>query len=257
MFYSLSIIFIFIATTVFILLFFEVGYQIGKFYRSHYENKGDTSQGPMVSGILAMLAFMLALTFSMVASRYEIRKQNVLNEAIVINKAYLRADLVAQPYRTEVKRFLREYVDIRLQGVEKTTVERAITRSQELHKLLWTQATLAAEQNTTILTGLMIQSINEIINIHEKRLTAGFRDQIPSNIWLALYAIIAFAMITMGSQTGLAKSRRLIQVIPMTLAFSVVITLIADLDRPAELSQIKVSQEAIIDLQKSMNREKQ
>ena len=113
LFDSLSIFSIFIGTAVFILISFEVGYQISKYAQSHYKGKIGTSQGPMVGGILAMLAFVLAFTFSMAASRFDDRKVTVLNEANAINSAYLRADLIAQPHRTEVKRLLREYVDIR------------------------------------------------------------------------------------------------------------------------------------------------
>ena len=252
LFDSLSIFSIFIGTAVFILVSFEIGYQISKYAQSHYEGKVDTSQGPMVGGILAMLAFVLAFTFSMAASRFDDRKETVLNEANAINAVYLRADLIAEPHRTEVKRLLREYVEIRLYGLKK--MEITITRSLELHELLWIQATLAVEQNPKNLNLLLIQSINEVINIHHKRLTVAVRDRIPVDIWFTLYAITAFAMVTVGSQVGLARTRRLNQVIPMMLAFSALITLVADLDRPAQLGLIKVSQEAMIDLEKKMSR---
>jgi formate-dependent nitrite reductase membrane component NrfD len=85
-------------------------------------------------------------------------------------------------------------------------------------------------------------------------LTAATRNRIPGSIWFTLYAISAFAMLAMGSQTGLARTRRLIQVIPLVLVFSALMTLVADLDRPAELGLIKVSQEAMISLQESMDR---
>lgn len=255
LFDSLPIFSIFIGTAVFILLSFEVGYQISKYAQSHYEGKIDTSQGPMVGGILAMLAFVLAFTFSMAASRFDDRKEAVLNEANAINTAYLRADLIAQPHRTEVKRLLREYVEIRLQGLKKMEV--ALARSLELHELLWNQATLATEKNPQNLNLLIIQSINEVINIHHKRLNVAVRNRIPVDIWLTLYAITAFAMVTVGSQVGLTRSRRFNQVIPMVLAFSALITLVADLDRPAQLGLIKVSQETMIDLEKSMSRARQ
>ncbi len=257
LFQSVSIIFIFIATTVFLLLFFEVGYQIGKYYQSRHENKVDTSQGPMIGGVLAMLAFMLALTFSMAASRFDLRKQNVLNEVNIINKAYLRADLIAQPYQTEVKRLLREYVDIRLLAVvDRTKLKMAITRSLELHELLWTQAMSATESNPTKLNLLMIRSINEIIEMHERRLNAALHDRTPGSVWFTLYGIAAFVMIAIGSQAGLTRTRRLILAIPTVLAFSALITLVAELDRPAHKGQIKISQGIMFDLQKKMNRAK-
>jgi len=255
LFDSLPIFSIFIGTAVFILLSFEVGYQISKYAQSHYEGKIDTSQGPMVGGILAMLAFVLAFTFSMAASRFDDRKETVLNEANAINTAYLRADLISQPHKTEVKRLLREYVEIRLQSLKKMEV--ALARSLELHELLWNQATLAAEKNPQNLNLLIIQSINEVINIHHKRLNVAVRNRIPADIWLTLYMITAFAMVTVGSQVGLTRTRRFNQVIPMVLAFSALITLVADLDRPAQLGLIKVSQETMIDLEKSMSRARQ
>ena len=154
-----------------------------------------------------------------------------------------------------MKNFLREYVDIRLHGLK--NMEIALTRSLELHELLWGQATLAAEKNPQALNLLLIQSINEVINIHRKRLNVAVLDRIPGVIWLTLYAITAFAMVAVGSQVGLARTRRFNQVIPMVLAFSALITLIADLDRPAQLGLIKVSQEAMITLEKNMSRARQ
>ena len=255
LFDSLSIFSIFIGTVAFVLISFEVGYRISKYAQSHYEGKIDTSQGPMVGGMLAMLAFVLAFTFSMAASRFDDRKETVLNEANAINLAYLRADLIAQPHRTEVKRLLREYVDIRLHGLK--NMEVALTRSLELHELLWEQATLAAEKNPQALNLLLIQSINEVINIHHKRLNVAILDRIPGVIWLTLFAITAFAMVAVGSQVGLARTRRFNQIIPMVLAFSALITLIVDLDRPAQLGLIKVGQDAMITLEKDMSRARQ
>lgn len=253
LFYSFSTLHIFLATIAFIFLTYEIGYQIGKYVLLHYEQIVDTTQGPMVSGILVTLAFVLAFSFSMAASRFNAKQQLVLLDANAISTAYLRADLLAPPYKSEVKRLLREYVDMRLLALEKDQLEIALTRSLEIHKLLWSQVTSAAEQDPSPLSALMVQSINQIIDIHEKRVTIALRERIPGSIWFTLYAITAFAMMTMGSQSGLVKKRRLIQVIPTVLAYSALITLVADLDRPSEVGTIRVSQEALIALQKSIN----
>lgn len=256
-FQSVPVFSIFIATTAFILIFFEVGHQIAKYYQSRDENKADTIQGPMAGAMLGMLAFVLAFTFHLAAARFDLRKQNLLHEVTAIHKAYMTADLVAQPYKTEMIRLLREYVDTRLLAAAgKTKVKMALTRSEELHDLLWAQAMSAAESNPTKSHLLLFRSISGIIEIHERRLNAALRDQTPGSIWLTLYAIAAFAMITLGSQTGLAKTRRIVFVLPTVLAFSALITLVAELDRPAHKG-ITISQGAMIDLQKSMNKAKQ
>jgi hypothetical protein len=64
--------------------------------------------------MLGLLAFLLAFTFGMAASRFELRRELVLDEANAIGTAYLRAALVPEPHRTEIRTFLRDYVDSRL-----------------------------------------------------------------------------------------------------------------------------------------------
>jgi hypothetical protein len=245
---SLPIILIFVGTVVFILAVFEVGFRVGEYLRPRYANGADAPLGPMVGSTLAMLAFVLAITFSMAASRYDQRKQNLLAEVNAIESAYFRADLLAEPQKTAVKQYLLEYVDIRLSGAEEGARERALSRSLALHDLLWAEVTSAVEENPTRLSAMMVQSVNDIVAIHERRMTYAVRQRIPPEIWFALYAIAAFAMAAVGSQAGLSRSRRLAQVIPSALGFAMLMTLIVDLDRPADIGQVKVTQSAMSDL---------
>jgi len=253
---NLSVFSIFIGTFVFILVVFEIGYQIGKHFRSYGENKNDTTQGPMVGGVMTMLVFVLAFIFSMSASRFDDRKMNLLYEVNAITSAYLRADVLAQPRRTEIKRLLREYVNIRLQAIEENNIEMGITKSIELQQRLWSLVTEVEQQNLNALNPMLIRSVNNMITLHERRVDAAIRDRIPGNIWFTLFAIMAFSMLTIGTQTGLIKTRRLIQVVPAVLALTALITLVVDLDRPSQLGQIKIDQGAMIDLQKRMNQAK-
>ena len=246
---------IYIGTVLFILLAFEIGYQIGKFMKARYDDQSHNAMGPMVAGFLGMLAFVLAFTFNMASTRHDLRKQRVLDEANVISSAYLRADLVAEPYRTELKKNLREYVRVRINTGGKINVDEIIARSLKLHGLLWSSVVSATENNLNPGTGLLIQSINDVINMHEDRVMAALHNRIPDSVWLVVYVISALAMMTMGAQAGLTRSRRLIAVIPLVLAFSVLITLVVDLDHPQK-GMIKVSQQAMIDLQESINASK-
>ena len=93
----------------------------------------------------------------------------------------------------------------------------------------------AVSTNPTGVSTLLVQSVSDIISIHESRMMYAVRRRIPPEIWFALYAIAAFAMISVGAQSGLSRSRRLMQVIPTALGFAMLITLIVDLDRPADL----------------------
>ena len=98
---------------------------------------------------------------------------------------------------------------------------------------------------------LVVRAVNRVIDVHEKRMAAALRARIPRSIWIALLAISALTMLTMGTQGGLAETRRLIAVIPLILAFAVLTTLVVDLDRP-QRGLIKVSQQEMVDLQRKM-----
>jgi len=123
--------------------------------------------------------------------------------------------------------------------------------SEELHKRLWLQAIAATEKDRSDITGLFVSSLNEVIDLHAKRVMAGLRSRVPGVIWIVLFVLAILAMVIMGYHSGLAHSRRSIAVIALVIGFSSVLYLIADLDRPGQGS-LQVSQQSMIDLRQSM-----
>jgi hypothetical protein len=99
----------------------------------------------------------------------------------------------------------------------------------------------------------MIQSINEVIDMHEKRLTGVQRNRIPDSVWIALIVITALTMTTLGVLVGFTGKRRQAVVVALSLAFAVLVSLVADLDRP-QSGLITVGQQSMISLQSSMAR---
>ena len=251
---SLPIYVIFFIIALLSLVSFELGYRISKSVHLKKDSMETKSIGQISTGLLGMLAFVLAFTFSMAASQYERRKQMVLDEANAIGTAYLRADLIDEPHAKDVKQLLREYVNTRLLAVKKENTAKGIVRSNEIHRLLWTQVRTAAKSLPNTNSSLMVQSVNEVIDMHEKRITAGLRDKIPTSIWLALIGISVMAMLTIGIELGIDGSRRLIAIIPMMLAFAALTTLIVELNRPQE-GILKVGQESMISLQTTMEKD--
>ena len=235
-----------------LLAFGEIGFQVGARAQSHQDKEAPASLGPMVGGLLGMLAFVLAFTFSMASSQHDLRKKNVLEEANSIGTAYLRADLIDEPYRKEIKRLLREYVDVRLQAASGSDLDAALERSNEILGLLWAQVSSAGRTSPGTNTSLMIQSVNNVIDMHEVRVTGAVRNRIPASVWLSLLAISGLTMLTMGAQVGLTGKRRLVAVIPLVLAFSALMTLVADLNRP-QSGMITIGQQSMVNLQRSMD----
>jgi hypothetical protein len=243
---------LFVATIVIVLLSQEGGYRLGTYRRQRTEPEKEAPVGAMVGAMLGLLAFMLAFTFGMAASRFDARRIVLLDEANAIGTAYLRAGLLPKPHRSKIRHLLRDYVDVRLEAVQSGNVVLGIAKSSQLHGPLWAQAAAAAEKDPrSIVTGLFIQSLNEVINLHEKRVAFGLRSRVPGPIWVALYSQVILAFAAMGYLAGMSGSRRSLAVLLLALAFSGVMLLIADLDRPHE-GVVKLSQQAMIDLKNSL-----
>ena len=242
---------VYLAISLLMLAFIEIGYQLGERLKTRNEKDTIASMGPMVGGLLAMLAFVLAFTFSLAFNQYEARKKVVVDEANAIGTAYLRADLITEPFSKEVKRLFQDYVDIRLQAAQGIDLKGAIAESVVIHKQLWEQVSSAALMQPGPNTSLAVQSINNVIDIHELRVSAGIRNRIPGIVWVTLGVISALAMITIGLQIGLVSKRRFLAGLPMSLAFAVVVALVVDLDRP-DKGMLSVGQEAMINLKESM-----
>jgi hypothetical protein len=238
-------------TLALIFLALEAGFRVGKWRQRRAEHEKESPVGAIVAAILSLPAFLLAFTYGMAASRFEIRRTLVLDEANAIGTTYLRAALLPEPHSAEVRALLREYVDVRLGGVEPGMATTTLARSEDLQGKLWAKAVIVAEKNPTPITGLFIQSLNEVIDLHAKRVTLGMRNRIPITIWGALYLTIILALMGVGYYEGLASRTRTLETLVLVVTFSGVLWLLADLDRPQE-GLLKVSQQAMMDLSKSM-----
>jgi hypothetical protein len=244
---------IFLATIATIALANECGYWLGQARSRQKDRESESPVGGMVGAELGLLAFLLAFTFGIAASRFDIRRQVVLDEANAIGTAYLRAAMLPEPHPAEVRRLLREYADVRIAARRGASLEDAIRRSEDLHGRLWAEAVGAAQKDPrSIPVGLFIQALNEVIDLHAKRLTASVRSRIPTAIWVVLYGVAILAFITMGYHVGLIRTSRSPGIVVVALTFAAVMWLVVDLDRPGE-GWLTVNQQAMIDVRGSMD----
>jgi hypothetical protein len=231
---------------------FEFGYRIAHYRQQQHQEEKETPVGGMVAGTLGLLAFMLAFTFGLAGARFEDRRQVVLSEANAIGTCYLRAAMLPEPMRTEVKNLLREYVDLRLEAVQQPgKLDEALSKSEALQGRLWAQAVAVTEKDRSPIAALFVASLNDVIDLHATRVMAGLRSRVPGVIWIVLYVLAILAMEMIGYHAGLANSRRSIAAVALIIGFALVLFLIADLDRPGQ-GMLRVSQETMLDLRKSM-----
>jgi hypothetical protein len=230
----------------------EGGYRLGRARWKRSDLEKEAPVGAMVGASLGLLAFLLAFTFGQAAERHENRKLLLVDEANAIGTTYLRAGTLPER-RAEIRALLREYVEARLQGMQIQSAAEGLRRSERLHERLWEEANGVGLRNpSSIVVGLFIQSLNEVIDLHAKRLFADVRNRIPGVIWAALLVIAFFSLGAMGYHAGISGTIRSLSQLAVAFSFAVVIALIADLDRPLA-GTLTVSPRALIDLRQSMS----
>lgn len=243
----------FAATVTVVLVSIEFGFRIGRYRRQHFEDEKEGPVGAMVAATLGLLAFVLAFTFGLAASRFDARRTVVVDEANAISTTWLRAGLLPDERAARIRPLLRDYVDARLEAARTGDLVTVRRRSDELHRALWTEAELVGRQYPeSIIAGLFIQALNETIDIHATRMFAVVQGRIPPVLWLALYVVTVLTMAGVGYYCGMSRSRRTPEVLILALSFSAILLLVGDLDRPLE-GLIRVSQQAMTDVRTMMD----
>jgi hypothetical protein len=230
----------------------EGGFQAGSARRGCRGDERESFVTAIVSATLALLGFLLAMTFSIAVSRFDARRHAFLREVNALGTAYLRVDLLPEAQRMQARVRLKEYVDVRLRVVDEGLVSQGIKRSEELHRELWAIAMEASrEAQNPVVVALFIQALNEVIDLHAERIVAAFQSRLPAAIWVTLYFVAAVGMAELGYQAALAGSARSPTVLGLILSFAAVLWLVASLDRARE-GPLRISQQAMRDLQATM-----
>jgi hypothetical protein len=229
--------------------------EVGRLLGTRAVGRGGGNVSTLEGATLGLLALMIGFTFAMALSRFEARRDAVVNEANAIGTTALRARLLPEPNRSEALKLLREYAQARLEvtrsALNASVLKNAIVRSNRIQETLWKNTIAVAATNQSIVpTGVFIQSLNEMIDNQAKRLAA-VSNRVPNIVFLALYgvAIVAFAFV--GYANGLEKRRVRLPTYLMGAIVASVILLVQDLDRPTA-GFISASQQPMIDTIESM-----
>ena len=247
----IPILLVFVVFAVVAMLFYEAGFRLGRWWQDRTPGEQEGPTGMLVGSILALLAFLLAVTMGMAADRFDARRAIVLAEANAIGTAYLRAGYLPQPESDQARELLREYVPVRIVVTQAGgDIQTAIAKSVQIQNELWAVTERVARDNGSDVVALFVESVNDVIDLHESRVTAGSA-RVPETILLLLVGGAALSLGMVGYSAGLTGRRSLLSAVVLIIALGAVIMIVVDLDRPRD-GFIQVSQQPLIDLQKQV-----
>ena len=158
----------------------EFGYRFGYWLQNRTKDEKEGPTTMIVGSLLALLAFLLAITMGMAADRFDRRRSMVLEEANSIGTTYLRAGYLPEPASGEVQDLIRAYVPLRIIEGNQVDLRERLARSSQIHKELWSIAEELARNNPeSDVLALFIESLNQTIDLHETRIVAGIYSRVP------------------------------------------------------------------------------
>jgi len=230
----------------------EFGYRLAQL--RNFPEGDEPSVSGLVQVLFALFALMLAFSFNMAQSHFQIRKNLVLQEVNNIGTVYLRAGLLDEPTKNQARNYLVDYTASRLESLnDPDRIEQSIINSENIVNQLWQLAVqIGKEDDKSITNGLFMQSLNDLIDTGAERAKARLHSHITLPIWAILFALLFLSMATMGYHTGVSGTRLYSVYIFVILAFSLVMYLVADLDQP-QRGIINVSQMEMVDLHSKLS----
>lgn len=188
-------------------------------------------EGYLLGSVLGLLGLLLAFTFGMALNRYEARRDLVMREANAIGTAYLRAQLLDEPYRTRLSELLVYYTENRIQLA---TVGQSdgpyLARNDRLLTEIW--SVVKASRESALAHGLttaLLTTFNEVIDLDAERKIA-WDLRIPIEVLFLLIVYLGITAAVVGHQVDGPRGRR--SALVLFLLVSLSISVIADLNRP-------------------------
>ena len=230
----LAIALMFVIPFVSVLIPILLGQKYGQYRKAKTEEGQHAPVGSVVAAAFGLLAFMLAITFQITANRYDARKELLLEEVTNIRSTFLRAGLIPEPYRSSTKKFLAEYVDMRVDFAKDIRkLEPGLARSQQILDSLWKYTEALAEQDrSSEVYALYTTSVNDMIDTYNQRIAVGLQYRIPNAVLFVLFLISFISMFVLGYQFGISGKGNLRLIILLSVIFAIVMFLILALDHP-------------------------
>ena len=217
------------------LIMLEVGRRIG-LRRIAVDKEGSRAGiGTVEGALLALLGLLIAFSFSGAASRFDVRRQQIVDEASNISSAYSLIELLPPETQEPLRASFRQYLDARLEAYRKMpdlAAKSELDRSTALQNEIWSQAVAATSgsqyQNADL---LVLPAIGKVINISTQR-TAALYTHPPAIIFIMLGGLMLIGALLSGYGMASAKSRNWTHTIAFAVILSLTFYVIRDLEYP-------------------------
>jgi hypothetical protein len=184
--------------------------------------------------VFALMGLVIAFTFSGAASRFDHRRDLIVEEANDIGTAYLRIALLPQAARGPLQDKFREYLDSRLLTYRRNRrreSQSAAAANRSTPGQIWKLALEAIDHaSSPPVAALILPSLNDMFDIVTTR-TAATQMHPPAAVWLMLGGLTLVCSFLVGYDLG-GLQRNWLHLLTFALLFSLTLYVIVDMEFP-------------------------
>ena len=230
-----------------------VGHILGRSTREHAEHVREPF-AVIQAALIGFMGLVLAFGISLAVNRYEARRAAVVEEANAIGTAYLRAQTLEEPVRTESLALLQQFTDVSIELTRTVpgspAEQQTVAASGQVERRLWALAGRAlADAPVASAPRLYVESLNEAFDAQSTRVY-GLLNRVPTPVLLleVLGAAIALAALAVHL-AALGRGVHTVLVAAVLVVLALLVTF--DLDRPTR-GMIRVPDGPLTQLRASM-----
>ncbi|HMW57945.1 MAG TPA: DUF4239 domain-containing protein [Accumulibacter sp.] len=239
------------------LTLFEAGRSVGRMRLMRDPDGAATSAGPAEAAVFGLLGLLLAFTFSGAASRFEVRRHLVTEEANAIGTAYLRIDLLPSDAQPEMRQLFRRYLDDRVEShrhpEDATATQARSSDATALQARIWAMAISASQRDASgNAAKVLLPALNEMFDITTTRVMAT-ENHPPRVIFVLLAGLSLVSSLLVGYVTSATKTRNWTPLLILAATLSLTFYVILDLEFPRQgMIRVDAADHILAELRKTM-----
>lgn len=240
-----------------LLIVFGTGRYIGVQWLPASESE-QTSSGLLDGAIFGLLGLLIAFTFAGATSRFDHRKEMVIQEANAIGTAYLRLDLLSVETQPALRTLFRQYLDARLEIYQRLpdlkASEAAWVRANALQGEIWSAAVKACEATGSVpTTNLLLTALNEMFDIATQRTVVAWEMHPPTIIYVMLFSLALISAGLAGYTTAGTPRHSLTHMVVFAAIIASTVYVILDIEYPRlGLIRVDTVDRVLMGVRKSM-----
>lgn len=209
----------------------EAGYAYGRWRARHKESK-DEGVGLVVSSILGLLVFVLALNLSAASTRFAERRAGALGEANAIGTAWLQAKAMDHARAPEIAGLVEEYAGQRaafvVADLGSPELAAAEGRTSALQTEIWGHLTAVLREQPGPQSASLMNALNTTFDATTAMRFAMSYSLPPQLVWLLL-GLSLVGMGLLGYQFGLQGKHHRMLTLLMSILWTTVMVEILDI----------------------------